>query len=196
MQFQSFKSWINESQYEGSYPDQIFYHGSTDKNLTGKKGIHVGSYQAAKEALEARIGVPAEGEWDGTREYGDTLLAGKKTIAKKEKTENYFCTGFNCGSDVSQDDYYARDRKYRAKYSDGTPVPFDSKPIIFPVKIIGKMTNDPSNPHSDDMANAMILRNLKMGNARSGYYYENIGEDEGSISAVVPDRSFLEIMDI
>lgn len=71
----------------------IFYHGSTDKDLAGKKGIHVGTYQAAKEALEARIGVPAEGEWDGTREYGKTLLAGKKSLAKPEN--KWKSTGYN-----------------------------------------------------------------------------------------------------
>lgn len=190
LQFESFNNWV-----EGSYRDQIFYHGSTDKNLSGKKGIHVGSYQAAKEALEARIGVPVEGEWDGTREYGKTLLAGKKTLAQKEKETGKFCsTGFNCGPNMSQEDYYPEDRNERAKYSDGSPIPFDSKPIIFPVKIIGNMTNNPFTPHSDERANAMMLRNLKMGNAKKGYYYINIGEDEGSISAVVPDKSFLQIL--
>lgn len=194
LQFESFRGWLNEY-FPGSFREKIFYHGSTDKNLSGKKGIHVGTYQAAKEALEARIGIPAEGEWDGTREYGNTLLAGKKTIAEKEKKTGKFCsTGFNCGPDVPQENYYAKDRKYRAQYSDGTPIPFDSKPIIFPVKITGEMSNTPFNPHADEKANSMMLRNLKMGNARRGYYYKNIGEDEGSISAVVPDKSFLQIL--
>ena len=56
------------------------------------------------------------------------------------------------------------------------------------------MTNSPYKPHTDEKANSMMLRNLKMGNAKSGYYYENIGEDEGSISAVVPDATFLKIL--
>jgi len=56
------------------------------------------------------------------------------------------------------------------------------------------MTNSPYKPHTDEKANSMMLRNLKMGNAKSGYYYENIGEDSGSISAVVPDASFLQIL--
>lgn len=54
--------------------NDVFYHGSTDKGFHGKKGIHVGTKLAATQALEARIGVPAEGEWDGTRE----LLLEKK----------------------------------------------------------------------------------------------------------------------
>jgi hypothetical protein len=56
------------------------------------------------------------------------------------------------------------------------------------------MTNSPNNPHSDDKANSMMIRNLRMGNAKSGYFYTNIGEDEGSISAVVPNSSFLRIL--
>jgi hypothetical protein len=33
-----------------------------------------------------------------------------------------------------------------------------------------------------------------LGNAKSGYYYINDGEDYGSISAVVPDKTFLKIL--
>lgn len=171
-----------------------FFHGSTDKNLAGKKGIHVGTYKAAKQALEARIGVPAEGEWDGTKEYGKTLLAGKKTMAKIEKEEKrYVCTGFNCGRDVvPEEDYYPTERKERAKYSDGTEIPLDCKPIIFPVTIVGRMTNTFSTPHNDMKANSLMNRSLKTGNAKSGFYYINDGEDSGSISAVVPDKTFLK----
>jgi hypothetical protein len=175
--------------------NNIFYHGSTDKNLDGKRGIHVGTKLAATQALQARIGVPAEGEWDGKREYGKTLLAGKKTLALKDKELGYYCsTGFNCGRDMPEDDYYPTERKERARYSDGTPISSNSKPIVFPVKIIGQMSNSTRNPHSDSRANSMMIRNLKLGNAKQGYYYINIGEDEGSISAVVPDKSFLEII--
>lgn len=178
-----------------SFTTNIFYHGSTDKNLSGKKGIHIGTKLAATQALQARIGIPAVGEWDGTRKYGETLLAGKNTIKNKDKELGYYCgTGFNCGRDIPEENYYPSERKERAKYSDGTDVSFDCKPIIFPVKIIGNMTNTPYNPHSDEKANSLMLRNLKMGNAKSGYYYINIAEDDGSISAVVPDKNFLEII--
>jgi hypothetical protein len=169
----------------------VFYHGSTDKNLFGKNGIHVGTKLAATQALEARIGVPAEGEWDGTREYGKTLLAGKQTLTKPGN--RWKSTGFNCCG-VPEEDYYPPQREERAEYSDGTSIPFDSKPIVFPVKIVGKMTNSPYNPYTDSKANSMILRNIKMGNAKSGYYYINDGEDAGSISAVIPDKSFLQII--
>lgn len=175
--------------------ENIFYHGSTDKNLVGKNGIHVGTKLAATQALQARIGVPAEGEWDGTREYSKTLLAGKNTLKNKYQELGYYCnTGFNCGNDVPEEDYYPIQRTERAKYSDGTPISFNSKPIVFPVKIIGRMTNSPYHPYTDEKANSMILRNLKMGNAKSGYYYKNTGEDDGSISAVVPNSSFLKII--
>ena len=172
-----------------------FYHGSTNKNLEGRKGIHIGTKLAATQALQSRIGVPAIGNWDGTRKYSETLLAGEKTLQEKNKEFGYYCnTGFNCGYDIPEEDYYPTEREYKAKYSDGSLIPFDSKPIIFPVKIIGKMTNTTYTPHSDEKANSMMLRNLKMGNAKSGYYYINIGEDEGSISAVVPDKSFLNFI--
>lgn len=170
----------------------IFYHGSTDKNFHGRKGIHVGTYQAAKEALEARIGVPAEGEWDGTREYAKTLLAGKNNMRAREQAGVYCQSGFNCGNDVPEEDYYPTERKERAKYSDGTPIPMNCHPIIFAVKIVGPMTNSPWSPLTDVQANSIMGKCLKMGRARKGYYYRNEGEDAGSISAVVPDGSFLK----
>jgi GNAT superfamily N-acetyltransferase len=189
--------------FDGNNPDirfdgggEVFYHGSTDKNLEGKKGIHIGTKLASTEALESRIGVPSKGEWDGKRKYGKTLLAGKKRLKELEKERGYYLvTGYNTGRDIPEEDYYPTQRKERAVYSDGTPIPFDSKPIVFPVKIKGRMTNSKYNPHTDDKANSMMLRNLKMGNAKSGYYYTNIAEDEDSISAVVPDKSFIEIID-
>lgn len=178
-----------------SLEEQVFYHGSTDKKLEGKNGIHVGSKLAATQALEARIGVPSEGEWDGTRLYGETLLAGKKRLKALESERGYFLqTGYNASREMPEDDYLPSDRKEKATYSDGTPVAMDCKPIIFPVEIIGKMSNTKSNPHTDTRANAMIKRNLKMGNAKSGYYYTNEGEDVGSISAVVPDKSFIKVL--
>lgn len=187
----TFSPLLEESYF---YGDMIFYHGSTDQKLAGKHGIHVGTKLAATQALQARIGVPANGEWDGTREYGKTLLAGKLTLQKKNHELGYYCnTGFNC-RDVPDEDYYPTQRTKRATYSDGSPIPFDCKPIVFPVKIIGNMTNTPRTPHSDQKANSMMMRNLKMGNAKSGYFYINDGEDSGSLSAVVPNASFLKIL--
>lgn len=185
----SFKQFLLEEQ------NNIFYHGTPDKNIIGKKGIHIGTKLAAIQALNARIGVPAVGEWDGTKEYGETLLAGRRTLEQIEKDSGYYCiTGYNCSREVPVDDYYPTERKERAKYSDGTPVSFNSKPTILKVTIVGKMTNTPRTPYSDIKANSMILRNMKLNNAKSGYYYINDAEDEGSISAVVPDYSFLNII--
>ena len=174
--------------------NQIFYHGSTDKNMYGKNGIHVGTYEAARQALNARIGVPADGDWDGTREYNKTLLAGKKTLKKIKDIEGrYVVTGYNCGDDVPYEDYYPV-QKVLPKYSDGTEIPANCFPIIYPVKIIGNMINTYNTPYSDEKANSIIKRTLKMGNAKNGIYYINIGEDEGSISAVVPNSKFLKII--
>lgn len=170
----------------------IFYHGSTDKNMSGNHGIHVGTKKAATQALEARIGVPAEGEWDGSREYEKTLLAGKKSLDKPKN--KWKSTGFNCGDDVPKDDYYPAQRDEKAEYSDKTPIPLDSKPIVFKVEITGRMSNNVYHPHNDTTANSLMSRSLKRGNAKSGFYYVNDGEDSGSISAVVPNKSFLRIL--
>lgn len=191
----NFKEWYLQLETINTQNHNVFYHGSTDKKLLGTRGIHVGTKLAATQALQARIGVPAEGEWDGKREYGKTLLAGKTQLQKLNQQKGYFLeTGFNAGQDVPQNNYYPYQRTEKATYSDKSPIPLDSKPIVFPVKIIGKMTNSPSNPHTDTKANSMILANLKKNNAKSGYYYLNDGEDYGSISAVVPDASFLQIL--
>lgn len=173
---------------------ESFYHGTPDKrNMSGKKGIHIGTEKAATQALESRIGVPADGRWDGTREYGKTLLAGRKRLEELSKERGYtLTTGYNIGSDLPEENYYPTDRKYRAKYSDGSEVPFDATPSIFPVKITGDMKNTTYKPHSDMMANKLMNRFSKSGNARNGYFYKNDAEDEGSISAVVPDTSFIQ----
>ncbi len=166
----------------------VFWHGSPSGDMRGgKTGLHIGTYLAAKQALEARIGIPAEGEWDGTREYGKTLLAGKKTLKTKSLNE----TGVNAGEKVPQEDYYPTGE---AKYSDGSVVPMTVKPNIAPVKITGEMTNTPQAPHGDFKANALMAGQLKRGKAKRGYYYKQVGEDEGSISAVVPGKSHIEII--
>ena len=171
-----------------------FFHGSTDKTLSGKNGIHVGSKLAATQALESRIGVLAQGEWDGTKEYGKTLLAGKKTLQRLAKERGYYVTdGFNAGRDVPEEDYLPTQRKERAQYSDGTKIPMESKPIVFPVKIIGQMNNTPTwGVKTDQMANSLMMRAIRKGNAKNGFYYINDAEDEGSISAVVPNKTWLQ----
>ena len=174
---------------------KVFYHGSTDRNFSGRNGIHVGTYEAARQALNARIGVPAEGDWDGTRTYNETLLAGKQTLRNIESEQGrHVSTGFNCGKDVPINDYYPDDRQEKASFSDRNQIPMNCKPEIFKVQIIGPMTNGENMPHADNKANGLIKRSLNSGKAKSGFYYKNDGEDAGSISAVVPDGSFLKIL--
>jgi hypothetical protein len=173
-----------------------WYHGSASGDLRGgSSGLHLGTYKAAKQALEARIGVPAEGEWDGTREYGKTKLAGNKTLTRLGP---YNKTGHNCHS--MEDDYYPHEYKGGAfdekgsklKYADGTLMPHTVKPSIKAYKIIGAMTNTPERPHSDIKANALMTGSIKKGNAKRGYYYKNEGEDAGSVSVVVPNGSHVK----
>ena len=161
------------------FPHLTYYHGTPDVRTwdQGAKGIHVGSREAARQALNARIGKPHEGEWDGTREYGKTLLS------------PYQSTGAERGGDAPRYPTGA------ATYAGGVKVPMDARPHIFPVRITGQMTNTPATPHEDFKANGYMAGALKRGNAKSGYFYRNVSEDEGSISAVVPSAGHLERLD-
>ena len=118
----------------------VFWHGSPSGELIGgASGLHIGTEEAAKQALEARIGIPAEGSWDGTRKYGKTLLAGKKTL-KKLDPRGFNVTGYNV--DAPAEDYYPTGG---AKFADSSAVSLLSKPDLFQVKITGAMTNTPPN---------------------------------------------------
>jgi hypothetical protein len=171
----------------------FFYHGTASGNLRkASYGIHVGTFQAAKEALEARIGIRADGKnWDGTQKYGETLLAGRKSI-ESNKFGKYKDTGFN--SKLPDNDFFPKNYKIRAQYSNSENVDFNSKPIILKVEIIGPMTNTIYSPMSDEKANSIMSRLIKMKKAKRGYFYKNISEDYGSISAVVPNEKHLKII--
>lgn len=154
----------------------VFWHGSPSGSLRGaKNGLHLGTYEAAKQALNARIGVPADGDWDGTREYGKTPLG-------------YGETGYSVGSKKDVTTFASG----KAMYSDGTKVDLTSKPDIVPFRVTGSMTNSRRNPHADYKANGYMSAAIKKGNAKSGYYYINDGEDSGSVSVVVPNAMHLE----
>lgn len=158
-----------------------WWHGTPSGDLRGGiSGLHVGTRQAAEEALHARIGYPAEGEWDGTREYGKTKLAGYKTLVAKGKAR----TGFN-STGLPEEDFYP-DPKRMPTFSSGVSMLPTHKPNILQLDIVGKMTNTPYNPHNDYRANGMMAGQLKRGTAKRGYYYTNVAEDEGSVSAVLP----------
>ena len=177
----------------------LWYHGSPLGD-PGVGPVHVGTAAAAKIALEARIGIPADGKgWNGDREYGKTLIAGQDTLDKMNKTgysqAPYNQTGYNCGNPfnpagVPKEDYYPTDpRAYSAKMGSGknsTPVPFDARPAVRAYEIAGNMSNNTFYPTTDSRANGMSGR-LK----NQGTYYKNVGEDSGSISAVVPSKEFL-----
>jgi len=172
--------------------DNIWWHGSASGDYRGgTSGLHLGTKAAAEDALHATIGFPAEGEWDGTRRYGDTLLAGKKSILAREENG---ITGHNV--DAPEHDYYPHEHPSGGPvYSNREKIPFDVMPSIKPFKIVGGMTNRPSSPHDDWKANGYMKAALKKGNARNGYFYKNQGEDGGSISAVVPNGNHIEPID-
>lgn len=168
-------------------PD-VVWHGSPSGDLRGaKNGLHVGTYKAAEEALNSRIGIPADGQpWDGTREYGKTLLAGQKTLLKMDP-QGFNATGANTG--VPMEDYYPTGS---AAFSDGSKVTMNAKPEIKPYKITGPMVNSPvDNLYADDQANARMSQQVTRGTAKRGYFYVNTGEDTNNVSAVVPNGKHL-----
>ena len=163
------------------------WHGTPSGDLCGGHyGLHIGTYSAAQEALNARIGRPADGRpWDGTRIYGETPLAG-------------YSSGYGAGATPEP-----RLPSGKAAYSDGTPVAMDSRPNILPVRIVGPMTNTPQTPHPDWKANGYMKAQIGRGRARRGYYYPNEGEGVSvgpdgkihySVSAVVPNGNHLEVL--
>ena len=166
----------------------VYWHGSPSQEHVGaKNGLHIGTQEAARQALNARIGTPVDGDWDGSRKYGETLLAGQKTL----RARGLSCSGYSC--DCPEDDHYPVEG--RAKFSNRDPVPHHAEPSIYPVRIVGPMSNWITNPHEDYKANGYMQAQLKTGRAKRGFYYRNVGEDSGSISAVVPNGDHIERID-
>lgn len=156
---------------------KVWYHGSPSGDLKGGvTGLHLGTFKAAKEALEARIGIKADGsEWDGTQEYGKTLLAGKQTL----KRINHFPTGFNC--DVSDEDFYPTKSPKHTQY-----LKLDMRPAIKSYHIICPIYS--KKKYKDGYANQLMRRIVKSPEIpKFGFYYSNDGEDYGSTSVVVPN---------
>jgi len=178
--------------------DGVFWHGTPSGDLRGGQyGLHVGTYQAASEALEARIGRRADGKpWDGTQAYGDTPLDQDRHSHRwhpDTRTWTHEVTRMPPALPTG-----------RATYGDGTPVPLDARPSVVPVRIVGPMSNTPNNPHPDWKANGYMHAQLTRGRARRGYYYTNEGEGVAtdpltgnikySISAVVPNGDHLQLL--
>lgn len=156
------------------------YGGPTD--TPGSTGVHVGTREAARQALHARIGRRADGkDWDGSQEYGKTLLAGYGSVEKLGGSPTGHVVDHGKGGD-----YYPDPEK--------SSTPLHLKPALFPVEIAGRMSNTPDRPHGDWQANGRMKGHLQRGTARSGYFYKNIAEDEGSVSAVVPGWGHLKDM--
>jgi hypothetical protein len=166
----------------------VFWHGSPSGDLRGSHyGLHLGSRDAAREALEARIGVRADGhDWDGGSEYGKTMLAGSQTLKRLGR----WATGFNARLPV--EDFLPENGLERAVFSNREQVALTARPSIQGYHIVGAMKNKPNNPLTDDHANRWMIKQKAMGTADRGCYYDNEGEDAGSVSAVVPDGSFVK----
>lgn len=170
--------------------DGVFWHGSPSGEFVGSPvGLHVGTFEAARDALEARIGTPADGKpWDGTRAYGETML-------NRDQARHEFQPDKTWKRVVTKRPPELPSGK--AQYGDGTSIPLDAKPDLFPVRITGPMSNTPDTPHPDYKANGYMRAQLTRGTAKRGYYYDNVGEGvvrdpltgnlKPNISAVVPN---------
>ena len=169
----------------------VWYHGSPIGEPGPTGPVHVGTMEAARQALEARIGIPADGKgWNGDREYGNTLIEGTDTLKKLAAQgyhDGYPETGYNA-FDVPKKDYYPTERtnERAGMGKSDTPVPFDAKPSVAQYNIIGRMNNTATRPATDNGANRQALRAMT-----GGLYYKNTGEAHDTVSAVVPDRTFL-----
>jgi len=177
--------------------DHAYWHGSPNGEAGAKiaaYGIHVGTYEAAKQALEARVGKRPDGKpWDGTMSLRE---AGIKEATYHEPNKKPGGGWFDGPATRWEDRIPGKVYNSRGPvFSDGSPVPIDSHPAMVPLRIVGPMTNTPSSPHSDWKANGYMVASLKRGNARRGFFYTNEGEDAGSISAVVPSRAHLQTYD-
>jgi hypothetical protein len=167
----------------------VMWHGTPSGDLRGGvSGLHLGTHEAARQALNARIGMPAEGNWTGLRVYGETPIAGERTILSKDQ---YGMTGYNVRPPM--EDYLPKEQ---LKYANGQIMPMDVEPVIYPFRITGEMSNKYYLPMSDMRANATMQGQLKKGQAKRGYYYGNEGEDVGSISAVVPGPHHVQPIDL
>jgi len=175
--------------------DGVFWHGSPSGDFVGSPvGLHVGTFEAARDALEARIGTPADGtHWDGTRTYGETLL-------NRDQVRHVFKPHGDRPGGTFTREITKRPPEFpngKATYGDGTPIPLDAKPDLFPVRIVGPMSNTPDTPHPDYKANGYMRAQITRGRAARGYYYDNVGEGvvrdplsgqlKPNISAVVPN---------
>ncbi len=156
---------------------KYWYHGSPSGDLRGGvTGLHLGTFKAAKQALEARIGIKSDGsEWDGNQEYGKTLLAGKKTLKQK----GIFPTGFNCH--IPDDDFYPTESPKNSPY-----LKLNLKPAIKRYELLCPIFN--KKPYKDNYANHLMARLIKSGKTINfGVIYINDSEDYKSISLVVPN---------
>ena len=230
---------------------QTWWHGTRYGKLlaaveTSGQGFHVGSYEAARQALAAQCG------WDlGPREQGAERQEAARAYLRKwagEETANpdgsyTYRTKRLAGIGDSEEtvrfdgDYldlvaYARQydngmvEPWAARYAaaraglglrragtvsldppvypvvhrgsgelsdKGADAQPDGKerPVLIPVWIVGEMTNAPTGGElrDDYWANGVMASNLRRNRARRGMYYKNISEDEGSVSAVLPNRA-------
>lgn len=162
---------------------QQMWHGSPSGDLRGApNGLHIGTRQAAEDALNARVGKPADDRpWDGSRELGGTPVHGSA----------YHILNTEDRSWTRHEELGPFLPKTGGRYADGSEIPLTAKPRIDALDIAGRMTNTTSTPHEDFKANGYMSAAKKRGTAKSGYYYTNVSEDEGSISAVVPDGSYV-----
>jgi 2'-5' RNA ligase len=233
-----------------SHP-HTWWHGTRfgklqDEAKTSGQGFHIGTYEAAREALAAQSGFDhgpldqtVEGKralalesltkWVGggrvptrdgdayvfqydTGQYGrygkgslrvrfegDWMLADQAEVERGDPREAFTSwlehasaksfLGAKLDDTVIRepnDNVHRGSGKLAGAGSDAQP---DKGTAMIPVWITGPMSNTPGTPHEDYAANGRMASALKRGIAKRGYFYTNVSEDEGSISAVLPSRA-------
>jgi hypothetical protein len=222
-------------------------HGDMKYGLVGWSGVHVGTYEAARQALAAQTGHdlgPLEkpgDRWKPALDYlakwigeptkdgdsyvfnQDTARDGKSSFrvsfdepwmnvesisSGKTTPEDAFGWWLNGAGQrswlgVRLDGVVTQEPEQRVHRGSGVLVGAgpDAQPqggaSLIPLWVVGPMTNSRhgTNLRDDYWANGMMSSLLKRGQARRGMYYQNVAEDAGSASAVVPNRDFLATYD-
>jgi hypothetical protein len=249
---QELKPWeMTRAEFE-EHPRTLWHgtiYGGLEDQRTGYSGVHVGSYEAAREALAARSGwdLGPRGsladrqklaydylaKWAGTptrhddgtitfeHDYGPYSRVGKTSSRLRfdgdeinvqdiyqerganfdrltwlERAAKKAGLGLRVEGRLLQEPWDGRPRKHTstgvlAMDPGGKPPVPSTRPTLVPLWIVGPMSNTPEHPMTDEQANGIMAAMLRRGKARRGYYYRNISEDEGSISAAVPSRAHL-----
>lgn len=154
-----------------------FFHGHPTGNFnwdtTGRpQGFHVGTKQAATEAVVARVGTRgAPTTYSGGERSGPTFPGTVRPVDDPNRP-------------YTRSEYVAHPEHLRGGRIDA---PMVNHPAY--LGSYGKGDDGDMNGSGDVLANGKVAEiNSKGRTMRQGIYYKNVAEDTGSVSAVLPSR--------